>query len=205
MSALLCPRVSQVLSVGKLYNPDVRYSFNIPIEDKPQQFFWDAYGPWQECSSLCQGEGEASEPGDGCGLWWVVWWERRWGGGERWRRGVDALERQSSRESLVWINLAGSCYTTAVKHLRYRMLPCISLFAVFFCPKIFQYMSFQGGWHKNFKFTWHVRSETNDCLCCRRIWIWFVRMIFSGFFSGKLKSQKGKFSMLNRQIVVMWC
>lgn len=57
------PRVSQVLSVGKLYNPDVRYSFNIPIEDKPQQFFWDAYGPWQECSSLCQGEGEASGPG----------------------------------------------------------------------------------------------------------------------------------------------
>uniref|UniRef100_H3D0N5 ADAM metallopeptidase with thrombospondin type 1 motif, 9 n=1 Tax=Tetraodon nigroviridis TaxID=99883 RepID=H3D0N5_TETNG len=47
--------VIQVLSVGKLYNPDVRYSFNIPIEDKPQQFFWDAYGPWQECSSLCQG------------------------------------------------------------------------------------------------------------------------------------------------------
>uniref|UniRef100_A0A671UNM5 ADAM metallopeptidase with thrombospondin type 1 motif 9 n=1 Tax=Sparus aurata TaxID=8175 RepID=A0A671UNM5_SPAAU len=45
-----------VLSVGNLYNPDVRYSFNIPIEDKPQQFFWDAYGPWQECSRLCQGE-----------------------------------------------------------------------------------------------------------------------------------------------------
>lgn len=50
---------SQVLSVGNLYNPNVRYSFNIPIEDKPQQFFWDAYGPWQECSHLCQGEGEA--------------------------------------------------------------------------------------------------------------------------------------------------
>uniref|UniRef100_A0A8D3C4X6 ADAM metallopeptidase with thrombospondin type 1 motif 9 n=1 Tax=Scophthalmus maximus TaxID=52904 RepID=A0A8D3C4X6_SCOMX len=46
----------QVLSVGNLYNPDVRYSFNVPIEDKPQQFFWDAYGPWQECSRLCQGE-----------------------------------------------------------------------------------------------------------------------------------------------------
>lgn len=45
--------------MGNLYNPDVRYSFNIPIEDKPQQFFWDAYGPWQECSRLCQGEGEA--------------------------------------------------------------------------------------------------------------------------------------------------
>ncbi|XP_037107672.1 A disintegrin and metalloproteinase with thrombospondin motifs 9 [Syngnathus acus] len=48
--------VVQVLSVGNLYNPDVRYSFNIPIEDRPQQFFWDAYGPWQECSRLCQGE-----------------------------------------------------------------------------------------------------------------------------------------------------
>uniref|UniRef100_A0A671UNF6 ADAM metallopeptidase with thrombospondin type 1 motif 9 n=1 Tax=Sparus aurata TaxID=8175 RepID=A0A671UNF6_SPAAU len=51
--------IVQVLSVGNLYNPDVRYSFNIPIEDKPQQFFWDAYGPWQECSRLCQGEWEA--------------------------------------------------------------------------------------------------------------------------------------------------
>uniref|UniRef100_A0A8D3CVR0 ADAM metallopeptidase with thrombospondin type 1 motif 9 n=1 Tax=Scophthalmus maximus TaxID=52904 RepID=A0A8D3CVR0_SCOMX len=53
----------QVLSVGNLYNPDVRYSFNVPIEDKPQQFFWDAYGPWQECSRLCQGEGEAQGVG----------------------------------------------------------------------------------------------------------------------------------------------
>ncbi|XP_076123623.1 A disintegrin and metalloproteinase with thrombospondin motifs 9 [Alosa pseudoharengus] len=48
--------IVQVLSVGNLFNPDVRYSFNIPIEDKPQQFFWDAYGQWQECSRLCQGE-----------------------------------------------------------------------------------------------------------------------------------------------------
>lgn len=46
-----------MLSVGNLYNPDVRYSYNIPIEDKPQQFIWDAYGPWQECSRPCQGEG----------------------------------------------------------------------------------------------------------------------------------------------------
>uniref|UniRef100_A0A8C7HLX5 ADAM metallopeptidase with thrombospondin type 1 motif 9 n=1 Tax=Oncorhynchus kisutch TaxID=8019 RepID=A0A8C7HLX5_ONCKI len=45
-----------VLSVGNLYNPDVRYSYNIPIEDKPQQFVWDAYGPWQDCSRPCQGE-----------------------------------------------------------------------------------------------------------------------------------------------------
>uniref|UniRef100_A0A674E916 ADAM metallopeptidase with thrombospondin type 1 motif 9 n=1 Tax=Salmo trutta TaxID=8032 RepID=A0A674E916_SALTR len=48
--------IVQVLSVGNLYNPDVRYSYNIPIEDKPQQFIWDAYGPWQECSRPCQGE-----------------------------------------------------------------------------------------------------------------------------------------------------
>uniref|UniRef100_A0A8C6VYZ8 ADAM metallopeptidase with thrombospondin type 1 motif 9 n=1 Tax=Nothobranchius furzeri TaxID=105023 RepID=A0A8C6VYZ8_NOTFU len=48
--------LSQVLSVGSLFNPHVRYSFNIPIEDEPQLFFWDAYGPWQECSRLCQGE-----------------------------------------------------------------------------------------------------------------------------------------------------
>uniref|UniRef100_A0A8C1KEG7 ADAM metallopeptidase with thrombospondin type 1 motif, 9 n=1 Tax=Cyprinus carpio TaxID=7962 RepID=A0A8C1KEG7_CYPCA len=48
--------IIQVLSVGNLYNPDVRYSYNIPIEDKPQQFFWDVYGPWQDCSLLCQGE-----------------------------------------------------------------------------------------------------------------------------------------------------
>lgn len=46
---------SQVLSVGKLYNPDVRYSFNIPIEDKPQQFYWNSHGPWQACSKPCQG------------------------------------------------------------------------------------------------------------------------------------------------------
>ncbi|XP_053325323.1 A disintegrin and metalloproteinase with thrombospondin motifs 9 [Spea bombifrons] len=48
--------VLQVLSVGNLYNPDVRYTFNIPIEDKPQQFYWNPYGPWQACNKLCQGE-----------------------------------------------------------------------------------------------------------------------------------------------------
>ncbi|XP_012865822.1 PREDICTED: A disintegrin and metalloproteinase with thrombospondin motifs 9 [Dipodomys ordii] len=46
----------QVLSVGKLFNPDVRYSFNIPIDDKPQQFYWNSHGPWQACSKPCQGE-----------------------------------------------------------------------------------------------------------------------------------------------------
>ncbi|KAJ1110188.1 hypothetical protein NDU88_007543 [Pleurodeles waltl] len=48
--------VLQVLSVGNLYNPDVRYTFNVPIEDKPQQYFWNPHGPWQACSKLCQGE-----------------------------------------------------------------------------------------------------------------------------------------------------
>ncbi|KAI5093665.1 A disintegrin and metalloproteinase with thrombospondin motifs 9 [Silurus meridionalis] len=48
--------VIQVLSVGNLFNPDVRYSYNIPIEDMTQQFVWDSYGPWQECNRLCQGE-----------------------------------------------------------------------------------------------------------------------------------------------------
>ncbi|XP_072571069.1 A disintegrin and metalloproteinase with thrombospondin motifs 9 isoform X2 [Paramormyrops kingsleyae] len=44
--------VVQVLSVGKLHNPDIRYSYNVPVEDR---FSWDAYGPWLECSQLCQG------------------------------------------------------------------------------------------------------------------------------------------------------
>uniref|UniRef100_A0A4W3HDC4 ADAM metallopeptidase with thrombospondin type 1 motif 9 n=1 Tax=Callorhinchus milii TaxID=7868 RepID=A0A4W3HDC4_CALMI len=48
--------ILQVLSVGNLYNPDVRYSFNIPIEDKAQHFLWDQFGPWQNCNRLCQGE-----------------------------------------------------------------------------------------------------------------------------------------------------
>uniref|UniRef100_A0A8C5W708 ADAM metallopeptidase with thrombospondin type 1 motif 20 n=1 Tax=Leptobrachium leishanense TaxID=445787 RepID=A0A8C5W708_9ANUR len=47
--------ILQVLCVGNLYNPDVRYSFSIPIEGKSEQFTWDPYGPWQTCSSACQG------------------------------------------------------------------------------------------------------------------------------------------------------
>lgn len=46
---------SQVLCVGNLYNPDVRYSFSIPIEEQREQFVWDPSGPWQECSRMCQG------------------------------------------------------------------------------------------------------------------------------------------------------
>uniref|UniRef100_A0A8C1TET6 Peptidase M12B domain-containing protein n=1 Tax=Cyprinus carpio TaxID=7962 RepID=A0A8C1TET6_CYPCA len=48
--------VLQVLCVGNLYNPDVRYSFSIPIEEQREQFLWDPSGPWQECSRVCQGE-----------------------------------------------------------------------------------------------------------------------------------------------------
>uniref|UniRef100_A0A8C6Q4Y1 ADAM metallopeptidase with thrombospondin type 1 motif 20 n=1 Tax=Nothobranchius furzeri TaxID=105023 RepID=A0A8C6Q4Y1_NOTFU len=48
--------VLQVLCVGNLYNPDVRYSFNIPIEEHSERFVWDPSGSWLECSRICQGE-----------------------------------------------------------------------------------------------------------------------------------------------------
>eukprot|EP00066_Takifugu_rubripes_P016653 XP_011605919.1 PREDICTED: A disintegrin and metalloproteinase with thrombospondin motifs 20 [Takifugu rubripes] len=48
--------ILQVLCVGSLYNPDVRYSFNIPIEEHKEQFVWDPSGSWLECSRICQGE-----------------------------------------------------------------------------------------------------------------------------------------------------
>lgn len=47
---------TQVLCVGNLYNPDVRYSFNIPIEEHREQFVWDPSGSWLECSRICQGK-----------------------------------------------------------------------------------------------------------------------------------------------------
>ncbi|ELK08453.1 A disintegrin and metalloproteinase with thrombospondin motif 20 [Pteropus alecto] len=47
--------VLQVLCVGNLYNPDVHYSFNIPVEEKSDLFAWDPYGPWQDCTKMCQG------------------------------------------------------------------------------------------------------------------------------------------------------
>uniref|UniRef100_A0A8C8RHX3 ADAM metallopeptidase with thrombospondin type 1 motif 20 n=1 Tax=Pelusios castaneus TaxID=367368 RepID=A0A8C8RHX3_9SAUR len=47
--------ILQVLCVGNLYNPDVRYSFNVPIEERHDLFTWDPYGPWQDCSKMCQG------------------------------------------------------------------------------------------------------------------------------------------------------
>lgn len=49
----------KVLCVGNLYNPDVRYSFNVPIEDGNDLFTWDPYGPWQDCSKMCQGTGNS--------------------------------------------------------------------------------------------------------------------------------------------------
>uniref|UniRef100_A0A8C6Q4T0 ADAM metallopeptidase with thrombospondin type 1 motif 20 n=1 Tax=Nothobranchius furzeri TaxID=105023 RepID=A0A8C6Q4T0_NOTFU len=48
--------VLQVLCVGNLYNPDVRYSFNIPIEEHSERFVWDPSGSWLECSRICQGK-----------------------------------------------------------------------------------------------------------------------------------------------------
>ncbi|KAL0968043.1 hypothetical protein UPYG_G00261570 [Umbra pygmaea] len=48
--------ILQVLCVGNLYNPDVRYSFNIPIEEHREHFVWDPSGSWLECNRICQGE-----------------------------------------------------------------------------------------------------------------------------------------------------
>ncbi|XP_034983887.2 A disintegrin and metalloproteinase with thrombospondin motifs 20 isoform X1 [Zootoca vivipara] len=45
----------QVLCVGNLYNPDIRYSFNVPVEGGHDLFIWDPYGLWQDCSKMCQG------------------------------------------------------------------------------------------------------------------------------------------------------
>ncbi|XP_041442325.1 A disintegrin and metalloproteinase with thrombospondin motifs 20 [Xenopus laevis] len=47
--------ILQVLCVGNLFNPDVRYTFNIPTEDKVAHFLWDPFGPWQNCNKMCQG------------------------------------------------------------------------------------------------------------------------------------------------------
>ncbi|XP_032029641.1 A disintegrin and metalloproteinase with thrombospondin motifs 20 [Hylobates moloch] len=47
--------ILQVLCVGNLYNPDVHYSFNIPLEERSDVFTWDPYGPWEGCTKMCQG------------------------------------------------------------------------------------------------------------------------------------------------------
>ncbi|KAF6117232.1 ADAM metallopeptidase with thrombospondin type 1 motif 20 [Phyllostomus discolor] len=51
---LLCIFI-EVLCVGNLYNPDVRYSFHVPVEEKNDLFTWDPHGPWQDCTRMCQG------------------------------------------------------------------------------------------------------------------------------------------------------
>lgn len=56
------PLFPQVLCVGNLYNPDVRYSFNIPIEEHREQFVWDPSGSWLECNRICQGKISAWHP-----------------------------------------------------------------------------------------------------------------------------------------------
>lgn len=48
--------------MGNLYNPDVRYSFNIPIEEHKEQFVWDPSGSWLECSRICHGKNSAWQP-----------------------------------------------------------------------------------------------------------------------------------------------
>jgi len=48
--------------VGNLHNPDVRYSFNIPIEEHREQFVWDPSGSWLECNRICQGKTSAGLP-----------------------------------------------------------------------------------------------------------------------------------------------
>lgn len=97
--------------MGNLYNPDVRYSFNIPIEDKPQQFFWDAYGPWQECSRLCQGEGEAQVGWQG-EVMGVV--NDKWSGEcrdemEQREETWEPLRQRHRGEQIVWLNLTSPC------------------------------------------------------------------------------------------------
>ncbi|XP_042608722.1 A disintegrin and metalloproteinase with thrombospondin motifs 20-like [Cyprinus carpio] len=67
--------IKQVLCVGNLYNPDVRYSFSIPIEEQREQFVWDLSGPWQECSRICQGATSVSGGGRPCVFVRVIiWW-----------------------------------------------------------------------------------------------------------------------------------
>ncbi|XP_029103352.1 A disintegrin and metalloproteinase with thrombospondin motifs 20-like isoform X1 [Scleropages formosus] len=48
--------VVQVLCVGNLRSPEVRYSFSVPLEEHEEIFVWEPSGPWQECSHMCQGQ-----------------------------------------------------------------------------------------------------------------------------------------------------
>ncbi|CAK9295520.1 unnamed protein product [Gordionus sp. m RMFG-2023] len=48
--------IIQVLTVGHLYPPDIRYSYDIStnFREKVQVFTWNIYGPWNKCS--CKGK-----------------------------------------------------------------------------------------------------------------------------------------------------
>uniref|UniRef100_A0A8C4N2R3 ADAM metallopeptidase with thrombospondin type 1 motif 20 n=1 Tax=Eptatretus burgeri TaxID=7764 RepID=A0A8C4N2R3_EPTBU len=46
----------QVLSVGQLHDPQVQYSFSVPMQAEDVSFTWEALGPWGECNKVCQGE-----------------------------------------------------------------------------------------------------------------------------------------------------
>ncbi|KAL4640693.1 A disintegrin and metalloproteinase with thrombospondin motifs 20-like [Arapaima gigas] len=48
--------VVQVLCVGNLHDPEVHYSFSVPVEEQKEIFMWEPSGPWQECSHMCQGQ-----------------------------------------------------------------------------------------------------------------------------------------------------
>uniref|UniRef100_H3DEX9 ADAM metallopeptidase with thrombospondin type 1 motif 20 n=1 Tax=Tetraodon nigroviridis TaxID=99883 RepID=H3DEX9_TETNG len=68
--------ILQVLCVGNLYNPDVRYSFNIPIEEDKEQFVWDPSGSWLECSRICHAKLHRAEAPCNipCGKWRAGEW-----------------------------------------------------------------------------------------------------------------------------------
>ncbi|XP_078001337.1 A disintegrin and metalloproteinase with thrombospondin motifs 9-like [Glandiceps talaboti] len=46
--------ILQVLSVGNLYPPNINYTYTVPIQGTVV-YVWDKYGPWEQCSALCNG------------------------------------------------------------------------------------------------------------------------------------------------------
>ncbi|XP_070557592.1 A disintegrin and metalloproteinase with thrombospondin motifs 9-like [Ptychodera flava] len=46
--------ILQVLSVGNLTSPNIRYTFTIPIPGTVV-YVWDKYGPWEPCNAICSG------------------------------------------------------------------------------------------------------------------------------------------------------
>nr|XP_006818840.1 PREDICTED: A disintegrin and metalloproteinase with thrombospondin motifs 9 [Saccoglossus kowalevskii] len=47
--------IVQVLSVGSLNPPRIRYTYTVPIVDNAVIYVWDRYGPWKQCSKQCNG------------------------------------------------------------------------------------------------------------------------------------------------------